>query len=412
MILQKTLQMNFKTTFILLLICRFSLAQSYEGTIENITKDGFYKIKILPDVVSACQNNLDRIRIFDSKKIEVPFVIKNNFFNNTKSFVRIPIVNKTILKDSLTELIIAINNEEIYKKSQLVLEISNTKNQKKIIVTGSNNKKEWFGLVENQVLTNLNDENATSTFKTIFFPKNNFKFIKIQFNDTHTLPINILDVGYFKEIKNTKIETLVTDFKYNIETKNKKTRIVFEAEIRQKIDKFLFSISNPLFVRSARLFVKNTRKIGRKTKQFEEEVASFVLNSSDATIYEFDPIFEKEFSIEIDNKDNQPLTIQAIKLFQNADFMLTNLKANENYTVVTDSTYLKPAYDLAFFVNNPTIKFLEASISNFKEIYPNKKTDFKKPFWQTTSFLWISIIIAMICIVYFAVGILKDLKKD
>ena len=65
---------------------------------------------------------------------------------------------------------------------------------------------------------------------------------------------------------------------------------------------------------------------------------------------------EKEFTIEIENMDNQPLEIQNIQLFQNPITIVSRLKANEKYEVVIDSTYSKPIYDLVNFTSFRLVK--------------------------------------------------------
>ena len=88
------------------------------------------------------------------------------------------------------------------------------------------------------------------------------------------------------------------------------------------------------------------------------------MNSTTSNVFQLNGFFEKEFTIEIDNQDNQPLEISKIKLFQNTVSVVADLKANEKYEVIIDSTLSKPNYDLANFTQNIAGELPETTISN------------------------------------------------
>ena len=396
----------------LLFFITFGFAQSHKGTIENIKEDGFHKILIHSEVRSASQDNLEYFRILDKKKNEVPYVVYANSNRNSLLFQKLEIINKAAIKDSISSFIINNYNEKF--NGELALAISNSKINKTFSVSGSNDQQEWFGLVSNQLLTDLNNEYGTSVDKIISFPSNNYKFLKIEFNDKKSLPINVLTIGYFKGEQSAVETSILNDFEYKIteNKKEKKTVITFSSENYQNVDRILFSISNKLFSRDAKLLLNRTRKYKRRVENYKEEVSSFLLNSNTSNVFQLNGFFEKEFTIEIENKDNQPLAFSKIEVLQNSLYIISDLKSNEKYDVIIDSTFSKPQYDLDNFIKESKVDYPIATISNFTKVETQKVNASDKPFWQSKAFMWICIVFGVAIIGYFAMGLLKDLKKE
>ena len=53
----------------------------------------------------------------------------------------------------------------------------------------------------------------------------------------------------------------------------------------------------------------------------------------------------------------------------------------------------------------------KATITNFHKIEKEKHIK-EKSFWQTNGFMWLSIVLGIGIVVYFALGLLKDMKKE
>ena len=408
---QIQIQMKFNVIIFALLVSYFGFSQSHKATLSKIEKDGFHKITISPEVRSASQDNLDQFRILDKSKKEVPFVVFDNSSLKKRYYKKLKIYDKVILKDSLSSYTIYIGN--LKHASELSLLISNTKINKTYSISGSNNQQDWFGLVSNQILTDLNNENGTSVEKTILFPLNNYQFLRIEFDDKKSLPINVFEIGCFMSDFQITQSSIVTDFKYKIteDKKNKKTIISFLSDAFQKVDGISFDVKTKLFLRNASVFVNISRKVRKRTENFKQEVSSFNLNSNTSNSFQLNGFFEKEFTIEIDNQDNQPLDISNIKVFQNTISLVADLKANEKYEVIIDSTLSQPNYDLANFTQNLLHELPRATITNLEKIDTEVKNDSEKSFWQKPVFLWSVILFTLVLLAYFVFSILKDVDK-
>lgn len=389
----------------------FGFSQTHKANLSPVQKDGFHKIEITPEIRSASLDNLDYLRILDANKKEVPYVNFDNLNSDTSFINRIEISSKTTSKDSITSIIIPVSN--LKNNRGLILTISNTKIDKMYSISGSNNQREWFGLLSNQVLTDLNNDGGTSVEKIISFPQNNYQFLRLDFNDKKSLPINVLEVSYFtgNPIVIENIE--VSDFKYKIseDKKNKKTIITFTSDNFQRVDGIAFEVKTKYFFRNGSIFVNKDRKVKKKTENLKKVICDLKLTSNSFNTLNFNGFFEKEFIIEIDNQDNQPLEISKIKVLQNEISVVADLKANEKYEIIIDSTLSKPNYDLVNFTQNLSADLPKAVISSVVKLDATAKTESEKSFWQKPIFLWSTILLALVLLAYFVFSMLKEVEK-
>ena len=390
----------------------FSLAQNYQGKINKVAENGLHQVLLNPEIRSASQNNLDFVRIFDAKNNEVPYVFYEGKSSNSSS-KNFNIISKTAVPNVATSII--ISNENALNIDHLTLKIANTDVDKKYNISGSNDQKEWFGLVINQKVVGLNDAGENFVERDFAFPLNNYKFLKIDFIDKNSLPINILGASLEESLSVAQSKTELQNFKQKIETdkKLKQTKITITFDNPQVIDGIGFDILLPTyFLRDARILINKTRIYKKSTENYVENISAFQLNSKSKNRFDVQSFFAKEFIIEIDNQDNPALDITKIHLFQKPVSILTDLKVNENYTLKIDSTWSAPQYDLINSGIDVNQNYPVAIISNLEKVEQSKSKETEKTFWQTPLFMWICIVLAVAIIGYFAVGLVKDMNRD
>lgn len=401
--------------FILLFIANLSFAQNNITTakIKSDGKDGLHKLVLPTEIRSFSNDDLSDFRIFDSKKNEVPYYFeeRSNQSSNTK-FVPYKIISKTVVPNKNTVLIFENPKSTI---NEVILEIANSNIVKPYSISGSMDNEKWFGLINNASLSPIYSEESSSGFSTVSIPTCFYKYLKIDFNDKKTLPINILNVVFFNS-KTSKETLLNVSYKSKSVTElklEKKTQIQINFDNPQIINQISFTVSNPkLYKRNVSIYKKATRKVKHKFENYQEQLASFELNSETNNTFDISQIFEKELFIEVENQDNQPLTISDIQFFQIPIYIITDLKANENYTITTGNKDLNtPQYDLENFKNSISTSLPEAQIIETKQIKNNPKTTANKTLWQESWFMWLCISVGGIAIAYFATSLAKDMNN-
>ncbi len=329
----------------------------------------------------------------------------------------IKIVSKKILKDSITSIL--LENKIGKKQKHIILKIANTNIRKSYNVYGSDNGIDWFGLVSDKKLSYLSILQKTSTGKvfiekTIHFPLNTYTFLRIDFNDKNSLPINILGAGVYENEFFTQDPIEIPSYNQEIiSIKEKKiTQLKFTATDSHSINVISFKINTNFFLRNAKLIVKKTRKVKKRIETYNQVISSFQLNSKSKNTFAFNNLNEKEFIIEIDNQDNPSLAIENVQLLQKPIYIITSLKQKQDYEVVINNTLSKPSYDLGNFISNKTAMIKEAAILNFSEVEKGEKELKEKPSLETTLFMWMCIVLGGVLVVYFAAGLIKDISSQ
>lgn len=396
------------------LMAHFSWAQQTTAQLEKVAEQNFYRILISPEIRSASQSDLSDIRIFDSKKNEIPYLIdaapKKTKVSQFEAFT---IVSKTSVPKKYSAIIVENPKDKI---NELTLVIANSDVVKKFSISGSNNQKQWFGIANKMEVSELNDTNTTQVSTTISFPLCSYKFIKIEFDDTKTLPINVLQVGATNSsVQWSEFEEIQTKDRFIIQLpKEKKTQHHIVLSQPQAVEKIVFKVTEPkLFSRQATLYtVQNTTANG-KTTSTKEVISTFTLSSD--TTNEFDIQSRKitDFYLEIANEDNPKLEIESIQLFQKPVFLLAELNPNEEYTVITgNKNLIAPSYDLIHFENKMKNVTSEIKMTNVQRENTTKKSTAEKSFWQQPWFMWLCIVVGGITILYFSIGLAKDIKNN
>jgi len=178
--------------FITLFAIHLGFAQSHKGTINPVTESGLHKVLVSPEIRSASKENTGYFRIIDANNMEVPYVVLNGEDRQFSEFLPFIIQSQVVIKDSVTSLMIANDAKRVQDK--LVLQIANTSVNKHYDISGSNDAKQWFGLVSNATLSNLNNADNTFVEKTISFPSNQYQYLRIDFKKNNLVSFKPISV--------------------------------------------------------------------------------------------------------------------------------------------------------------------------------------------------------------------------
>lgn len=382
--------------------------------IEAVKKSGLHKILLPAEIRSFSKEDLSDFRIFDAKETEVPYYIfqKNNE-TISSSFSEFKTLSKTVVPGKKTIIIFENPKASI---DAIVLSITNSDVTKPFSISGSNKQKEWFGLINNSRLSELKNREDTSVFKTIPLPLSSYRYLKIDFDDRKTLPINVLKIGFFNnKTNNPDVTEIFAKSNKTVQIPaERKTRIYITFDHPQIVNQIRFKISNPnLFQRNMRIYVNKKSPAKHKAVAYQEILSDFELNSNHENSFTIPQLFEKKFFIEIENQDNQPLTFTEIRFFQHPISVIADLKAHEKYSIQTGNPKLhSPEYDLENFKNTIDSNLPEARIYAIKHTVSKKTTVQDKSFWQQAWFMWFCIGLGGIALAYFTTSLVKDMRKN
>ena len=388
--------------------------QNTTAKIKAVTENGLHKIILPAAIRSYSKEDLSDFRIVDTNGVAIPYYINPETNPEIAShFSEFKVISKTAIPKKKTTVIFESAKTSL---DEIVVSITNSDVTKRFNISGSNDQKEWFGLINNSQLNDLENSQDTSVFKTIALPISSYHYLKIDFDDSKTLPINLLKVGFFTQaIKTNAVEEIIAKSSQigQLSSPNK-TQIRVAFDNFQIINQIRFEISNPsLFKRNARIYRIKTRKVKHKVETYQETLFHFELNSNQKNSFAIPQLFEKEFYIEIENQDNQPLSFSKISYFQNQVSVIADLKTTENYTIKTgNSMAIAPNYDLENFKSKISNNLPEATIYEVKHQNRINSKPKEKSIWQQPWFMWVCIGLGGTVILFFTTSLIKDMKKN
>lgn len=408
---------NFIPFLAFLLVPNFLFSQEFavEGKISGINSNGLHSVLITPEIRSLANENLSDLRIFDSKNRETPYFLTNDFRTTSTAFEEYKIISKSNVPNKSSSVIFENNtNKNI---NDLTLAIANSDVEKIYSISGSNDLTQWFGLVNNRLLSDLSDSENTFVYKNIPVPNNQYRYLKIDFNDKKTLPVAVLKVGKFSSQTTASVFQQIKKEVFKIQEfpKEKKTRITFKFENPSIVNQVSFAIKNAsLYRRTAKIMVNRSEVYKKRKKNYEENLENFELASNTANTFSIGELREKEFYIDIENLDNQPLSISDVKIFQLPVYLVADLISTEKYTLKAGNTNVsEPQYDLSSFQNSISKVLPEAKISNITIVKKAEKATSKNTaIYSQPWFMWVCIGIGGLIIFYFTLSLIKDMKKN
>ncbi len=403
--------------FFILFLGSITFAQNslVSGAIDVVQEDGLYSIQIPHSVRSFASPDLSDFRIWDAKGHQVPYFVKSvkdYIRTNISEFTEFTIVNNSRLADTSSTYIFKNPYETI---ENAVLLVANYQGSKTYRLEGSNDQKEWYGIVNNGQLTQLNDPKETSVYKLIQFPICRYPYLKIVFDDRHSLPVNLLKIGQGADqtmatIPKVMEEIPVKSIAYS--EKDKKSIIKINFERPEVIHQIRISIKAPeLYSRTATLYTIKNREVKRGIESYKDLIASFTIRSDRNLIFDIPQTVEHEVYLEIDNKDNPKLEIQALQFLQEPVYLVAALKAKESYKLTAgDQSLGFPDYDISDVTTESQLPIVQIGAVVYQQ---SEKIDSKEmSFWQQSWFMWCCIGVAALTISYFAFNLLKDLNKN
>ena len=404
--------------FFVLLVITFSQvfaqSQTHSATIKGVKKDSLYKIPLSPAYKQFMASDMHDVRIYDSKKHEVPYILLSEPLLKSKSdFVQYEILSQKHFS-TFSEIIIHNKNKD--KISNIAFNINNSDAYKYCSIEGSNDNKQWYSISELQELSLLYNDVYTNQYKGIYFPLNDYEYFRLSVDDWFSHPLKINSAGYFKNsVIAGKLYDVLFSKTVTEDDKHKTTLVHLKFNNNQSVNRLDFKINAPrLYMRHVTVFAKREHTVRNRTESYNETLSEFDLNSDKASLIDVPMLNEKELFIEIENKDNPPLEIESIKCKQLASYLVCDLASSETYSLTSGNTELKaPEYDLVNFISQIPQLLPEATLSPVVILKSNEPSVAQKhiAFYETPQFLWICLAIGCIIIFFFSKSLLKDMGK-
>jgi hypothetical protein len=382
-----------------------------EANITPVNKDGFYRISIRPEHSKYLTSYFANLRVTDNAGQTVPYIIETDRDYSTFSFEEYSIESKIQEPGCCTTIV--IKNTASDSINNIYLQIKNADVEKQATLLGSDDKKHWFGLKNRFYLTRINNLSNTSEIRVVDFPFVDYKFLKIEIEDSTSAPLNIQAIGFYKDFTRYGKYNMIKDVNVNIDSDNKEkeTYIRFKLDTLQWLDRIQFIASgSPFFLRKVTLYdiVYLKRKKGGwyESRQYLNEIT---VNQNSTAVFDIPNTRSKELLAVVENDDNPPLRFDSIQALQLNRYLVAYLEKNKTYKfkVASEETE-RPVYDLNLFRDKIAVELPIVYPDDIIIYNANKQAPSESFF--TRSFMWFAIVTMIVLLGAFSIKMIREMK--
>ena len=387
--------------FILILCSGFARAQfRNKADIDSVRQSGFFAIKITPALSSLIKTNFDDLRIVDGAGNQIPYLLGSGLQSMDSTLFKPMEIVQNIINDDSGHSVLVVENRKSEKIDGLFLQMRNAAVNRSLVLSGSNDGRKWFSIVENVNLEKRFVQNQDTITEYISFPLSSYRYFRIIIYNGKNDPLDILSVRKFAGMSPAKKDTVIMN-----------PAVSFSRKDSNKITSLIIRNLNGFHINLVQLKVKGPRFYKRQLEVVKGNVliGSFVISSDSLVVLPLPSFKDSIFTIRIFNEDNEPLSIIDVLTGQSAEKLVTYLELGKSYTLEMNNENLSsPHYDLANFKDSIPKYVQEIGISDIIPMLQAKKPDDNN---SKQPWLWPALIFSLIVLGVLTYGLTKDLAK-
>lgn len=361
---------------------------TYERSLTGVSED-WHSIALPDQVYGKLKPSLDDLRIYGITEnldtTEVPYILKVNDekFAIRKHFGQI--INKS---RSDVGFYYTVELNQPSQINSLKLKFTDSNFDWKVNLEGSLNQQEWFTILENSRILDIQNASTEYSFTDLNFPTSNYHYYRILIKSNKQPTLSSIDI-FLEE----KTEGVLLDYdvvKWNIKENNqiKTSEIEFELENPVPVNSLKINVATTYdyfrpvsiqylidSVKTEKGFLYNYTTIKRTT-----------LSSLEENQFDFKNTIASKFKIIVYNGDNQSLDIKSVDVKGFKYELIARFMDSANYKLVYgNKSARQPHYDIHNFKNNipVNLKALEVGTENqiIAKDTPSSTALFENEFW-------------------------------
>jgi hypothetical protein len=326
---------------------------NWSAAMSPVQQDGYYTVVLSPEVIGRSRSDLSDLRVLDSLGHEVPYILEREPAMYERTWMR----PYTLLRNERAgskRTVIEISSDSMTVVDELQLRIRNAVVNKEARITGSDDRSTWY-MIQDQSLSVGEGSGATSVLRFVDLPLTDYRYYRIELNDSLTPPVHVLTLGHSARARSEGRYTPIDGLRFIRSEGKNATRIGLFAGSPFNADRIKFDIRNDgPFLRQGSFTQRTTHtemQRRRKVQYVDEQpLGSFSLASYARGVIAGPSTTVDTLWIRIDNGNDQPLDIAGIHAFQLERRLVAKLKAGMPYTLTTaDAKAQAPLYDLEHF---------------------------------------------------------------
>ena len=386
----------------------------FSRPLNQVRTTGWHKIEIEKPVLAKINDDFSDIRILkvrDGDTTEVPYLIHKQEDETTLEDLAFRVVNQSTNKD---ESFVTIRNEEEKVINRIELDISPRNYDVEATLEGSQNRIKWFTIKEGIRLVGIANDHVSFHFSTLNVKDVDYRFFRVKLSDPE-VTVNQATIHHYSSTDGNYQDFPIEDWKAVNNTDQKVTEIEIILKERAPVNRVELSIGTSKdYYRPAQVqYLKQTVETENGDKEIWRDFADFTVNSIEPALVESTLRFTEKLKITIQNFDDLPLPIQAVRVSGPVYHLLADLEAESEYMMVYENpTARSPQYDLVYFQDKIPQDLVPAYLGDETELISEEEKESKAEGGSSifADFgLWGLMLLAVLVLGFFT---LKLMKKE
>ncbi|MGP1501045.1 DUF3999 family protein [Bergeyella cardium] len=379
---------------------------SYKRKI-NAKQNSWNYFRIPDNLYEKAEPSLADLRIYRIRQkdsLEVPYLISGIWGTEAQTDEYFEILNKTKTdKGYYFTLQREDNQSEI---SEINLSFDNKNFDWRIDLEGSNDQKEWFGILENYRVLSIQNSKTDFSFENLIFEKTRYKYYRILVK-TNEKPL--LSEAAFQNDDVLKYQKFnvhkIQNFKVKNDKKSKTSTAVFSLKNSLPIHSFRIKVENKNdFYRPISIYAIDTIATEKGKLAEYSGIADGTLSSlKGADLKSYKEVLAKQMMIVIDNGDNPPLKISEIEVKTYENGIVFKAEKSGDYILTYGNQQIidRPNYDIETFEEKIS-REKKDTVSLSNEMIVKQADNRSKPLMESDYWLSGIMIVLILFLGYFS----------
>lgn len=373
--------------------------------------DEWHKIELPNEIFANVSQDISDIRVFGITPgldtIEAPYLLRMTKEEASRKEILFNLVNSSHNDNGYYFTFEIPTNEPI---NQINLEFKQHNFDWQLKLEGSQNQQEWFTVIEDYRILSIKNDMTDFQFTKMTFPSSKYRFFRLLIDSKVKPDLISAKISQYDALNEIFRDYLIR-VSTTIENKRlKQTEIEIDLEMPVPVSHIKLEIQNgfdyyrPITIK----YLTDSFKTEQGWKYNYKTLSKGTLNSHEDNVFRFNSTILQRIKIHIENRDNQPLSIDGIEVMgylyslsvrfsEPATYYLTYGRLNDK----------KPQYDIDRFTDNIPLELNSLKFDEEQTI-KNEEIPVSKALFQNMTWLWIIMAAIILLLGWFSFRMIRD----
>lgn len=383
----------------------------YKRELTGITSN-WHSLQIPNQLFKSAQSGLEDIRIYGIKgkdTVEVPYILEQSANQITERETTFNVINQSNNQNGYYYTFQSATPANI---NQIKLSFKQTNFDWDVQLEGSNDHKEWFGILKNYRILAIKNNNTDYQFTQLNFPTARFTYFRVLIKANEQPNLNAAKISKIDTLKGVDLTIPYQSYQLINDAKNKQSVIEVSMASINPISYVKINAQSDFdFYRTMKIeYAVDSVKTDKGIQYNYAPLYDGTLSSLEKPEFRFNSVLASRLKITIENNDNKPLRYSSIDLKGPAYELIARFDKNDyQYALYYgNSKATSPSYELKNFENKIPININAINVGVELQNEAFTIASEQKPLFENKLWLWSLMALIIILLGFFAFKMLKN----